>query len=75
MTTFAVSNLNDSGEGSLRQAILDANANLGADEIVFDSTLAGEIITLETGELIITDDLTIDGSNGITIDGNQSSRI
>ncbi|MEM9537125.1 MAG: choice-of-anchor Q domain-containing protein [Cyanobacteria bacterium P01_E01_bin.45] len=54
---------------------MDANANLGADEIVFDSTLAGEIITLETGELIITDDLTIDGSNGITIDGNQSSRI
>lgn len=30
---FTVGNLNDSGAGSLRQAILDANANAGADEI------------------------------------------
>lgn len=30
---FTASNLNDSGAGSLRQAILDANASAGADEI------------------------------------------
>jgi len=34
-STFTVINTNDSGVGSLRQAILDANANAGADTIAF----------------------------------------
>ena len=34
-STFTVQNLADSGPGSLRQAILDANANPGADAIRF----------------------------------------
>ncbi len=34
--TFTVTNTNDSGAGSLRQAILDANAAAGADDIAFD---------------------------------------
>jgi hypothetical protein len=34
-STFTVTNTNDSGAGSLRQAILDANANLGSDLITF----------------------------------------
>ncbi len=34
--TFTVTNTNDSGAGSLRQAILDANANPGLDTIAFD---------------------------------------
>lgn len=34
-TTFTVTNLANSGDGSLRQAILDANANPGADVIRF----------------------------------------
>src|SRR5215510_1183969 len=33
--TFTVTNTNDSGAGSLRQAILDANANAGPDTIDF----------------------------------------
>ena len=33
--TFTVTNTNDSGAGSLRQAILDANASFGPDDIVF----------------------------------------
>jgi hypothetical protein len=36
-TTFTVSNLNDSGAGSLRQAIIDANTAAGADTIVFNT--------------------------------------
>jgi hypothetical protein len=36
LSTFTVLNTDDSGAGSLRQAILDANANAGADEIAFD---------------------------------------
>jgi hypothetical protein len=39
--TFTVVNTNDSGAGSLRQAILDANANPGADTIVFNIPGAG----------------------------------
>ncbi len=34
--TYTVTNTNDSGAGSLRQAILDANANPGADAIHFN---------------------------------------
>lgn len=36
LATFAVTNTNDSGAGSLRQAILDANANVGYDTISFN---------------------------------------
>jgi hypothetical protein len=35
--------LNDSGAGSLRQAILDANAAAGADVIEFQTGIAGTI--------------------------------
>ena len=36
MATFTVTNTNDSGAGSLRQAILDANAQAGTDTISFN---------------------------------------
>src|SRR6185295_18383133 len=35
-TTFVVTNTDDAGSGSLRQAILDANANPGSDLITFN---------------------------------------
>ncbi len=38
--TFTVVNANDSGAGSLRQAILDANAAGGADDIAFSGVSA-----------------------------------
>ena len=34
--TFTVTNTNDAGAGSLRQAMINANAMAGADFIVFD---------------------------------------
>src|SRR5512141_1031062 len=37
-TTFTVTNANDSGAGSLRQAILNANATMGADVINITAT-------------------------------------
>jgi len=36
LNTYTVSTAGDSGAGSLRQAIIDANANAGTDSIVFD---------------------------------------
>ena len=74
--TFSVTNLNDSGAGSLRQAVLDANALSGADTIIFQSGLSG-VITLTGGEIIITDSLTIPGPGArmLTISGNNSSRV
>jgi len=61
MTIFTVTNLNDSGSGSLRQAILDANTTSGDDLITFDTLLSGATINLTSDELFISDGLTIDG--------------
>ena len=75
-STFTVLNLADSGAGSLRQAILDAEANPGADVVAFAKGVKGTI-TLTSGELGITSDLTVSGpgANTLTISGNDSSRI
>lgn len=59
-TSFQVTNLLDAGTGSLRQAILDANAHPGADRIDFAYGLHG-VIALTSGQLGITDDLKIAG--------------
>src|SRR5262249_39297167 len=61
--TFTVSNTNDSGTGSLRQAILNANSVTGADTIVFDSTFFAtpRTISLTSGGLLITDVVTSTG--------------
>ena len=60
--TFTVTNTNDSGVGSLRQAITDANANPGADVIDFGIGGVGpHVITVLTDLPLITDPVTIDG--------------
>ena len=58
--TFTVTNTSDSGAGSLRQAVIDANTAAGADTIVFQAGVAGTI-TLTTGQILITDDVAITG--------------
>lgn len=58
--TYTVSNLNDSGAGSLRQAILAANSHSGADTIVFTPGLTGALPLL-TVLPTISDDVEIDG--------------
>jgi len=75
-TTYTVTNTADSGAGSLRQALDDANNNAGADIIVFDAGSAGTI-TLTTGQLDIFDDVTITGLGAADsiISGNNNSRI
>lgn len=79
--TYTVGNTNDSGAGSLRQAIEDANKNSGNDEIIFDQTVFStpQTITLTSGEIFIADNgsLTISGTgaNRLTISGNNTNRI
>src|SRR5207244_2982572 len=62
-TDFIVTNIDDGGTGSLRQAIVDANANPGHDTITFCIPGAGvhTITPLAPGLPTITDPVTIDG--------------
>ena len=62
--SFVVTNTNDSGAGSLRQAILDANANVGAETITFAIPGSGRhTITVATALPAITENTTIDGTS------------
>jgi hypothetical protein len=76
--TFIVTNLDDSGLGSLRTAITSANTAGGVDTIIFSPalTLPGTII-LASPLPAVTDNLNIDGpgSNLLTINGNNAHRI
>jgi len=59
---FIVTNTNDAGPGSLRQAILDANARTGTDTIAFDISGAGPHTIRPTSALPqIIDPVVIDG--------------
>ncbi|MEZ6071650.1 MAG: choice-of-anchor Q domain-containing protein [Pirellulales bacterium] len=62
---------------SLREALILANLNGGADVITFDPVLAGSTILLELGQLKITDDVTITGlgADDLAIDAQGSSRV
>lgn len=60
--TFTVTNINDSGVGSLRQAILDANANAGTDTIVFNIGTGFQTIKPLTPLPVITDPVILDGT-------------
>lgn len=74
MATFYVTNTMDAGNGSLRDAITMANAMPDADTITFDSSLTGMTIGLTSGELSITDSLTINGlgANLLTVDAQEN---
>src|SRR5215213_10067459 len=59
---FTVTNTNDSGAGSLRQAIEQANSASGADTIRFSIAGSGvQTISPNSPLPFITDPLTIDG--------------
>lgn len=74
LATYIVNNLNDSGFGSLRQALLEANNNPnvgGPDVVRFDVT---GTIALTSGELLITDDVILHGpgADELIIDASAS---
>ena len=70
--TFPVTNTNDSGAGSLRQAIIDANTNGGADLITFNIGGGGpQTINLPAASLDdITETVTIDATTQPGFAGN-----
>jgi hypothetical protein len=76
MSTLVVTNLNDSGAGSLRDTI---GASSTGDTITFDASLLNGTLVLTSGELAVTQNLIIEGDidgNGtadITIDANHAA--
>lgn len=73
LSTIVVSNLRDSGAGSLRSAVADA-AN--GDLIVFAGRLAGHTITLQS-EIDVTSNVRIKGPSGrsVTLSGGGTTRV
>ncbi len=74
--TFTVTNLNDAGAGSLRQAVTDANGAAGADIVAFQAGVTGTI-TLTTGQLLVSDSVDIQGPGAaaLTVSGNNTGRV
>ncbi|MBS0657703.1 MAG: hypothetical protein JSR82_05575 [Verrucomicrobia bacterium] len=77
--TFTVTNTNDTGAGSLRQAVIDANNAAGNDTIVFDASLDGLTITL-TSQLVVNANATtlVDAGTlgrGIVLSGGGTTRL
>jgi hypothetical protein len=73
--TFTVSNMGDSGAGSLRQALTDANASAGADAIVFSGG-AGTIL-LQSPLPLIRGEVSIQGPGAgvLQVNGNGLHRV
>ena len=72
--TYTVTSLNDSGSGTLREAVGLANGDAAADTINFAVT---GTITLTSGQILIYTPMTIQGPGAglLTIDGNANNRI
>ena len=73
-STLTVMNNLDTGAGSLRAAIAAANSG---DKIVFAPSLNGQTITLTSGQLNISKNLTIQGpgASHLTISGDRVTRV
>src|SRR5581483_1623542 len=74
LSTFTVTNTNDSGAGSLRAALAAAG---NGDTINFAPSLEDQTIALTSGQLNITKNITITGlgANELTVSGSGSSRV
>ena len=73
--TRTVTNLNDSGAGSLRDILV--NIAMPGDDIVFDQSIAGGTINVTSVPLPVDVDLTITGpaDDPMILDGNNARRI
>jgi len=71
-TTIIVTNTNDNGSGSLRQALAIAN-----DGDTIDATGISGAISLISGELLVNKSVTINGAGAdvLAVDGNAAGRV
>lgn len=77
-STFVVTTSSDSGPGSLRQTVLSAAAVPGISTISFAPFLTGSFTSLTSGQIILSNNVTIDASGlafGYEVDANNQSRI
>jgi hypothetical protein len=77
LSTFVVTNLNDGGDGSLRQAIEKSDITPGPNEIDFAPGLSGTI-TLTGGQLTIANNnvkVIGPGAGVLSVSGNNASRV
>lgn len=79
LAPLLVTSTSDNGPGSLREAIALANVSSDEDVISFDSVVFGspQAIVLTTGQLTITNPLTINGTGAdqLAVSGNHISRV
>ena len=81
LSMLTVSNINDTGTGSLRAAVAQADADGGGDMIVFSSLFnTPQRITLTSGPLDLTGitaptTITGPGANLLSVSGNNSSMV
>src|SRR5579872_3554015 len=75
-STFTVTTLADSGPGSLRQAVVNANAAAGQSRIAFAPGLHGAIV-LTTGALALARSTEIDGPGAelLSVSGGNAGRV
>jgi hypothetical protein len=75
-TSLYATNNNDSGPGSLRQAILDNNGLGGSNPIYFSSNVVGTI-TLTSGPLVmnVAGQVFGPGPNVLAVSGNHNGRV
>ena len=71
-TTIVVTNTDDNGPGSLRQALADAN-----DGDTIDATGVSGTITLASGQFLVDKSVIINGAGAdvLALDGNAKSRV
>lgn len=74
---FTVTNVSDSGAGSLRAALSSANNNNQADSITFANSLQNQTLVLTSDELRITSEVTLIGftNASFTISGDLTHRL
>ena len=71
-TTFSVTTNADAGAGSLRQAIIDANADPATPHVLDFSSISGQTITLDSALPAIAVSVDFDGAD-VTLQGNGNT--
>jgi hypothetical protein len=72
---FTVTNLDNAGPGSLRRAVNQANANPGLDQVVFQSSLSGDLTLNSAVDISDGVEIAGPGANKVRLDADGADRI